>query len=111
MITPACCGGVSCTHGASNVAGPTKAGSCNVFRYGSTSVLGSSGRSSSQTRAAVMTGRYPFRNGMTSNPAPDGGPAADLLALDPSAPSDEAMGQIVAAATRLGVTLPAEMTA
>jgi len=33
------------------------------------------------TRAALLTGRYPFRHGMTSNPAPDGGPAADALAL------------------------------
>src|SRR3954470_22305469 len=33
------------------------------------------------TRAALMTGRYPFRNGMTANPAPDGGPQADALAL------------------------------
>ncbi len=58
MITPACCGGVSCTHGASNVAGPTKAGSCNVLRYGSTSVLGSSWRSSSQSRAAWQAWPY-----------------------------------------------------
>lgn len=28
-----------------------------------------------------MTGRYPFRCGMTQNPAPDGGPAADALHL------------------------------
>ena len=33
------------------------------------------------TRAALMTGRYPFRSGMTQNPAPDGGPVADGLAL------------------------------
>jgi arylsulfatase A-like enzyme len=33
------------------------------------------------TRASLMTGRYPFRCGMTQNPAPDGGPAADALAL------------------------------
>lgn len=33
------------------------------------------------TRAALMTGRYPFRCGMTQNPAPDGGAAADALAL------------------------------
>ncbi|MGV3662492.1 MAG: sulfatase [Prosthecobacter sp.] len=33
------------------------------------------------TRSALMTGRYPFRCGMTQNPAPDGGPAADALAL------------------------------
>jgi uncharacterized sulfatase len=28
-----------------------------------------------------MTGRYPFRCGMTQNPAPDGGPAADALVM------------------------------
>ncbi|MCX6848842.1 MAG: sulfatase-like hydrolase/transferase, partial [Verrucomicrobia bacterium] len=33
------------------------------------------------TRAALMTGRYPFRCGMTANPAPDGGPVADALHL------------------------------
>ncbi len=33
------------------------------------------------TRAALMTGRYPFRCGMTQNPAPDGGPEADALHL------------------------------
>src|SRR6187549_1684180 len=33
------------------------------------------------TRASLMTGRYPFRNGMTQNPAPDGGPKADAVAL------------------------------
>lgn len=33
------------------------------------------------TRASLMTGRYPFRCGMTQNPAPDGGPEADKLAL------------------------------
>ncbi len=33
------------------------------------------------TRASLMTGRYPFRCGMTANPAPDGGPVADDLAL------------------------------
>jgi uncharacterized sulfatase len=33
------------------------------------------------TRASLMTGRYPFRCGLTQNPAPDGGPAADALAL------------------------------
>jgi uncharacterized sulfatase len=36
------------------------------------------------TRAALMTGRYPFRCGMTSNPAPDGGPGADQLHLPES---------------------------
>lgn len=36
------------------------------------------------TRASLMTGRYPFRCGMTQNPAPDGGPAADALALPKS---------------------------
>lgn len=33
------------------------------------------------TRASLLTGRYPFRCGMTSNPAPDGGPQADAVAL------------------------------
>lgn len=33
------------------------------------------------TRAALMTGRYPHRCGMTQNPAPDGGPDADGLHL------------------------------
>lgn len=35
------------------------------------------------TRASLMTGRYPFRCGMTQNPAPDGPPAADAVALPP----------------------------
>jgi len=33
------------------------------------------------TRASLLTGRYPFRCGMTQNPAPDGGSEADALAL------------------------------
>jgi uncharacterized sulfatase len=33
------------------------------------------------TRAALLTGRYPFRCGMTANPAPDGNPRQYLLAL------------------------------
>jgi uncharacterized sulfatase len=33
------------------------------------------------TRAALITGRYPFRCGMSQNPAPDGGPAADALVM------------------------------
>jgi uncharacterized sulfatase len=33
------------------------------------------------TRSALLTGRYPIRSGMTSNPAPDGGPKADKVAL------------------------------
>ena len=36
------------------------------------------------TRASLLTGRYPFRCGMNGNPAPDGGPAADALALPAS---------------------------
>ncbi len=36
------------------------------------------------TRASLMTGRYPFRCGMTSNPAPDGGDDADVLHLPDS---------------------------
>lgn len=35
------------------------------------------------TRASLLTGRYPFRSGMNGNPAPDGGPAADAMALSP----------------------------
>lgn len=34
------------------------------------------------TRASLLTGRYPLRSGLTSNPAPDGGPAADKIGLD-----------------------------
>ncbi|HPA16743.1 MAG TPA: sulfatase [Verrucomicrobiae bacterium] len=33
------------------------------------------------SRASLMTGRYPFRCGMTQNPTPDAGPEADALAL------------------------------
>jgi uncharacterized sulfatase len=33
------------------------------------------------TRAALLTGRYPFHHGLTSNPTPDAGPQADALAL------------------------------
>jgi uncharacterized sulfatase len=36
------------------------------------------------TRASLMTGRYPFRCGMTSNPTPDAGPVADALHLPES---------------------------
>jgi uncharacterized sulfatase len=36
------------------------------------------------TRASLLTGRYPFRCGMTANPAPDGGPVADALHLPES---------------------------
>ena len=34
------------------------------------------------TRAALMTGRYPFRHGLVGNPTPDGGPESDALGLD-----------------------------
>lgn len=44
------------------------------------------------TRASLMTGRYPFRSGMTQNPAPDGGPKADEVAL---APSEVTLAQIL----------------
>lgn len=37
------------------------------------------------TRAALLTGRYPSRCGMPANPAPDGGPGSDSVAL----PGDE----------------------
>jgi uncharacterized sulfatase len=33
------------------------------------------------TRASLLTGRYPFRSGMTGNPAPDGGVVADAMGL------------------------------
>ena len=36
------------------------------------------------TRAALLTGRYPFRCGMTANPAPDATPEADAVALPAS---------------------------
>lgn len=36
------------------------------------------------TRASLLTGRYPFRCGMNGNPAPDGGPGADEMALPAS---------------------------
>lgn len=36
------------------------------------------------TRAALLTGRYPFRCGLTGNPTPDGPPQADALALPAS---------------------------
>jgi arylsulfatase A-like enzyme len=36
------------------------------------------------TRASLLTGRYPFRCGMSQNPAPDGGPDADRLHLPES---------------------------
>ena len=33
------------------------------------------------TRAALLTGRYPFRCGLTTNPDPESGPASDAIAL------------------------------
>ena len=36
------------------------------------------------TRASLMTGRYQFRSGMTSNPTPDATPAADKIGLPAS---------------------------
>ncbi len=36
------------------------------------------------TRASLLTGRYPFRCGMTSNPAPDGGEVSHKLFLPDS---------------------------
>ena len=35
------------------------------------------------TRAALLTGRYPLRCGLSTNPAPDEGPKADAVALPP----------------------------
>jgi arylsulfatase A-like enzyme len=36
------------------------------------------------TRASLLTGRYPFRCGMTANPAPDGDPGVNHIALPQS---------------------------
>ncbi len=36
------------------------------------------------TRAALLTGRYPFRCGLPGNPTPDAGPAADAVSLPAS---------------------------
>ncbi len=36
------------------------------------------------TRASLLTGRYPFRHGLTGNPAPDARPAEDALHLPES---------------------------
>ena len=47
------------------------------------------------TRAALMTGRYPFRCGMTQNPTPDAGPAADALALPKT---EQTLAQVLKAA-------------
>ncbi len=47
------------------------------------------------TRAALLTGRYPFRHGLTGNPTPDAGPAADALAL---APGEVTLAQALQAA-------------
>ena len=35
------------------------------------------------TRAALLTGRYPFRCGLTTNPDPESGPVSDAVALPP----------------------------
>ncbi len=35
------------------------------------------------TRAALLTGRYPFRSGLSTNPDPAAGPEADAVALPP----------------------------
>ena len=47
------------------------------------------------TRASLLTGRYPFRCGMTQNPAPDGGPDADSLHLPES---EKTLAQLLKAA-------------
>lgn len=61
------------------------------------------------TRASLLTGRYPFRCGMTQNPAPDGGPAADALGLPQSeitlAQVLRAAGWAERVAAKLGLTL------
>ncbi len=44
------------------------------------------------TRSALLTGRYPFRTGMTQNPAPDGAPGTDTIAL---AASEITLAQIL----------------
>ena len=36
------------------------------------------------SRATILTGRYPFRHGLTRNPCPDASPEADVLGLSPS---------------------------
>jgi uncharacterized sulfatase len=47
------------------------------------------------TRASLLTGRYPFRHGLTSNPSPDGGPESDALTL---APGEVTLAQALRAA-------------
>jgi len=43
------------------------------------------------TRASLLTGRYPFRNGLTTNPTPDSSAAADTVAL---APGERTLAQV-----------------
>ena len=43
------------------------------------------------TRASLLTGRYPFRNGLTTNPAPDGGP---LPTPSPWRPGELTLAQV-----------------
>jgi uncharacterized sulfatase len=47
------------------------------------------------TRASLLTGRYPFRHGLTGNPAPDARPREDALHL---AESELLLGQLLARA-------------
>jgi arylsulfatase A-like enzyme len=44
------------------------------------------------TRASLLTGRYPFRHGLTGNPAPDASPREDALHL---APGEVLLGELL----------------
>src|SRR3954447_8729820 len=57
-MTPACCAGVRLVHGVPKFPGPVKSGAWIVFRYGSTSVFGSSCWPSIHTLAAWQACPY-----------------------------------------------------